>query len=246
MNESVAAETWLAAWEAASALPPGLREAALLQPACAPSRREDLARLPLGRRDALLLDLRAALFGPVMACTADCPACGETCEWSAPVAALRQAEEADAPDVHEWSADGWRVRFRLPDGSDLAVLHGRVRDDGAAARRLLERCVLEAARDGAALAARELPDALLEPLSVAMALADPQAATSVALGCPACGHAWEADLDVAAFLWTELDAWARRTLDDVHQLASRYGWTEPEVLALSPTRRAFYLALGGA
>jgi hypothetical protein len=32
-------------------------------------------------------------------------------------------------------------------------------------------------------------------------------------------------------------------LGDVHELARAYGWSEPEVLALSPWRRAAYLAL---
>ena len=42
------------------------------------------------------------------------------------------------------------------------------------------------------------------------------------------------------------DAWAQRALSDVHLLATRYGWSEREVLALTPARRARYLAMVSA
>ena len=45
--------------------------------------------------------------------------------------------------------------------------------------------------------------------------------------------------------WLEIDAWARRTLRDVHALASAYAWSERDVLALSPTRRTLYRELCG-
>ena len=36
-----------------------------------------------------------------------------------------------------------------------------------------------------------------------------------------------------------------RVLDEIHLLARAYHWTESEVLAVSPQRRAFYLASAG-
>src|SRR5689334_8285752 len=88
----LSAAVWLDVWEAAAALAPGLREAHLLGPACR-ADAATLARTPLGVRDRLLLDLRRALFGPWMECTAYCPHCGERCEWRCSVDALR----ADLP-----------------------------------------------------------------------------------------------------------------------------------------------------
>jgi hypothetical protein len=44
-------------------------------------------------------------------------------------------------------------------------------------------------------------------------------------------------------VWAEVDVRARRLLADVATLARTYGWTEPEVLALSEARRAAYLRL---
>ena len=76
-----------------------------------------------------------------------------------------------------------------------------------------------------------------------MAEADPHAGIELALSCPGCGHHWLAPFDIAQFVWSEVDAWARRTLYDVHVLAGAYGWRESDVLALSPRRRQLYLEM---
>ena len=76
-----------------------------------------------------------------------------------------------------------------------------------------------------------------------LADADPQTDVRFALACPACGFDWSAPFDVVAFLWAEIDVWANRLLGDVHVLASAYGWSEPDVLAVSPARRRSYLQM---
>jgi hypothetical protein len=67
----------------------------------------------------------------------------------------------------------------------------------------------------------------------------------VAISCDACGESWTRVLDVDDYLWCELDAWAARTLQDIHLLATAYGWSEAQVLAVSPRRRRRYLELAG-
>ena len=107
--------------------------------------------------------------------------------------------------------------------------------------KLLERCLLEIEhlKHETVLQDGELKTAITQ----AMLQADPQALIELQLNCPNCGHTWTALFDIANFLWRELDAWARRTLRDVHKLASAYGWSETQILALSPTRRRLYLEL---
>lgn len=242
--ETVSAQVWLDVWEAAARLPPGLREAELLRPACAGQSAEELARLPLGQRDGLLLELRRALFGDHMQCLTACPACNERCEWTCTAESLqvRSAEARISPD-HEWSDGSWTVRFRPPSGRDLAALRGSP-DEAAAARRLLELCVLAATHDGEPVAADALPDGVADDIARAVGQADPQTALSLSLACPACRHEWEPDFDIGAFLWAEFNAWAQRTLADVHRLATQYRWSERDILSLSPARRALYLAMG--
>jgi hypothetical protein len=101
--------------------------------------------------------------------------------------------------------------------------------------------VLEAQRGGDGLAPQALPAALLDDIGRAMSIADPQADTELALTCPACAHAWSEPFDIARYLMDSLEHWAETCLDQVHILARAYGWSEAQILALSPTRRARYI-----
>ena len=53
-------------------------------------------------------------------------------------------------------------------------------------------------------------------------------------------------LDAGQLLWEEIEARALVLLREVHHLASAYGWSEAQILALTPARRASYLAMAGA
>ncbi|MGP3950458.1 T4 family baseplate hub assembly chaperone [Streptomyces sp. 7N604] len=120
----------------------------------------------------------------------------------------------------------------------------------AARQALLARCTLSAVRAGEPVPADRLselpallPEAVQLRLAEAAGRADPAAELTLNVACPECGEATPAELDIASYLWTELDAWARDLLLDVHLLATAYGWSEPEILALSPLRRRYYLEL---
>ena len=75
----------------------------------------------------------------------------------------------------------------------------------------------------------------------AMSELDPEAETRFDLVCAACGHLWSALFDITAFFWTEIQALAQRLLHDVTTLARLYGWREADILAMSNTRRTYYL-----
>ena len=139
--------------------------------------------------------------------------------------------------------DDCAVRFRLPLVGDLANLSAFTTD--AARNELLAACFLDGQRAGITLAFEEVSEAVRAAVEEEMARQDPYAHTELALDCPACGQAWNQPFDAASFLGMELEAWARRTLYEVHVLASAYGWTESEILQLSPARRQLYLSLFG-
>ena len=65
----------------------------------------------------------------------------------------------------------------------------------------------------------------------------------LALSCPSCRHQWQATFDIVSFFWSEINAWAHRSLQEVHTLALAYGWREADILAMSPWRRQFYLKM---
>jgi hypothetical protein len=196
----------------------------------------DLARLSIGQRDGRLLTLREWTFGTTLAAVCPCPACGERLELTFRTDEVWVAAGTPQEDL-SLSAEEGEVRFRLPDSADLAAVAGDP-DRETARRHLLERCLLGSRPD-------DWSEDVLAGVARRMAEADPQADVRLALTCPACGHAWEALFDVAAFLWAEVDAWARRLLREVHTLASAYGWSEADILALSPRRRQFYLDMVG-
>jgi hypothetical protein len=128
--------------------------------------------------------------------------------------------------------------FRLPTSRDLALI-ARENDSHDAVARLLEACRLD---DDGELG---LTGDEVDELGERFALADPLAETRLTLSCPECGAEWEETLDLTAFAWAEVESRAKRLLFEVHQLASAYGWSETDVLAVSEPRRAFYLEAAG-
>lgn len=228
----------LTLWEWGLDQPPPARALLLLGAAEGSLSPDALPALSVGRRDAALLDLRAALFGPRLDAVADCPACGRRLEFEAPVAALRV--EPGPGGERELDAGGYRLRLRPPTSADLLALAAAAPDDGAA--WLLARCV-GAERDGMAVPVADLPPEARDAAAVALAEADPAADLRFELVCPACEYGWVAPFDVAGYLWAEVDRWALRTLRDVHYLALAYGWREGDALALSPLRRRLYLEM---
>ncbi|HYB65630.1 MAG TPA: hypothetical protein VEC59_10265 [Steroidobacteraceae bacterium] len=242
--DTLTARDWLVCWERGSAGDASLRPLRLLEAALPSSSADELAGLPLGERDALLLELRQALFGAALPCFTNCPACDAPLEFDAATTQLRAAPTGEGVPLEVESA-GHRVRFRRINTLDQQAL-GRCDSADAACRLLLERCILEAARDGEPCAVETLPAEVIEALEEAMSRADPRAVSTLALSCPACAHAWQADLDIARYLWSELDHWARRRLREVHELARAYGWSEAEILAMTAFRRRQYLELAAA
>jgi len=118
---------------------------------------------------------------------------------------------------------------------------------GAQAGRLIlsARSVIEASHDGDPVPAAALPNDVVTAIAGCLGELDPQAEVLLDMVCPDCGTQWQALFDIAGFLWTELDAWARRTLIEVHRLAWTYGWREADILALGAQRRHRYLQMIG-
>jgi len=237
---TLASGALLATWEAGLTAG-GVSRALLLHAAARPAAgTAELLAVPVGERDADLYALRGALFGDRMSVRVTCRECAEEMEFDL---AARQIAATEGARCDEFTVehDEWTVRFRLPTTGDLAAAEAAPADRAAAV--LVERCVLAAERAGEAVEAGELPEHVRQQVARAAAEADPRADITLKVACPACGHQAAAELDITSYLWAELDAWARGTLLDVHRLATAYGWSEPEILALSPLRRRYYLEL---
>lgn len=242
MGAELDGDALLTLWERALAQPLAARGDALLQSAAndaAPART-------LGERNARLANLHARLFGRELDLLSHCPACGTVAQFSGDCDVLAGEGRGDAITIsHHLAADGYSIEFRLPDGVDVLAASAHDAED-AFARHLLERCVLTCTCDGLPCAPRDLPLAVLDTLSQRMEALDPAASVSFALACPQCTTHWDARLDLGQLVWQKLQAAAERLLLDIDTLARTYGWTESEVIGLSPTRRAAYIQMAAS
>lgn len=239
MRAPAAAEL-LNAWEDGLGCSMADRALLLLKAASPEMSKDRLAELTIGRRDAALLELRQALWGPTMDALATCPVCRERLEWTVDAREIL-ADSAEAPsgEISLRLAE-FSMTFRLPTTADLVALEGH--DDPEAARLfLLDRCLTSAQRGEAAVGSDALPAEVVDGIAKRMADADPMADIQWMLRCPSCEHRWRAAFDIVSFLLMEIEAWAARILSEVHVLARAYGWRETDILNLSSMRRQFYL-----
>ena len=234
----------LAAWETALRRERPLRGPALLALAEPGSDERAVAALPLGESARRQLDLYSQWFGPRLACTCHCPACGDAVEADCDATALGMgAMPLPQPPMRlSLEEQGFRIRFRLPSALDL-IAASRAVDAAGAQRVLLGSCVLEAWRDGQSCPGTDLPEGVIRALAAAMEAADPLADIQLALRCPTCGADWTAALEPEQFLMAAVENAARAVMRDVDILARAYGWTEAETLALGRFRRRAYIEL---
>lgn len=188
--------------------------------------------LPVGRRDRALIDLRARLFGRDMHCATFCSDCGARIELAFDLASLPTALVREQT---LFRSAGVELGLRPPTTHDLLDVIALPPAERAAA--LVRRCASGPIPD-------PLPQALIEAASAALAEADPDADIELATACPDCGTAHALTFDIATCVWDDLVRAARRLLREVHHLATAYGWSEAEILAVPRRRRLEYLLAG--
>lgn len=161
------------------------------------------------------------------------PGCGEAYAFDLPLAQIAGLAPRETAITVRLD-DGRQARLRHPTGQDLQRWRAaRPATREQAVRLMLDDLVL----DGAALPEDEAD------LAQAVADSDPLVGFSVHAPCPACGTAQDVAVDLEGLVLARLAARQQALLHEVHQLASHYGWTEAQVLAVPPARRAAYRAL---
>lgn len=214
---------------------PGLVTALLAQ--CGERRDEAFWwAQPVGARTAALLRLVALTEQrDEVSLSARCvaPACRESFEFELPLRALPGGAAGAGPLRVQLDAE--RVlTMRRPTGDDLRRWRdAQPRSRDQAVRLMLDSLVLEGdvgPDDQAAV-------------STSIAAMDPLVDFTVSCHCPACGMATEVAIDLETLALASLVRRQRALLQEVHCLASHYGWTEADVLAVPAPRRARYLAL---
>lgn len=184
--------------------------------------------------DAALLGVRRAVLGERVVATVRCsaPACGAPSDVELMVsdylaAHAREQPPGTTPTAESgWFAlDGEAVRFRLPTAADLRAIYGCANGEDA----LAARCVQPA---GAAADPR---------VGAAMEALGPSLARELLGACAECGAELRVGFDPMRFVLNELRERATPIYDEVHLLASRYGWSEDAILSLPRQRRVRYV-----
>jgi hypothetical protein len=234
----------LNAWDDSAAQAPLERALELLAVAFPEASADSLAALSIGQRDARLLMLRQALWGPHMPAVVACPACRDQLELSLDSRNMLADSRLEQPGEMSLDISGYSLTFRLPTSFDLMAGPNEA-DSEAARTMLLQRCLLSAHQQGNLIDSNLLPEEVIQGVVQSMSEADPLADIQLRLACPSCQHTWRSAFDIVSFLWTEIEAWAKRILRDIHTLAAAYGWCERDILSLSPMRRQRYLEMVG-
>ncbi|NHZ80789.1 hypothetical protein F2P44_16130 [Massilia sp. CCM 8695] len=191
---------------------------------------------PVGARSAALLRLLIETEGTrQLDLSARCshPPCAAAFEFELSLQALA-ACGGDGGPLHIVFDDARCVSLRRPTGADLRDWRGKpaaTRDE--ALGMMLATLLL----DGEVRLQDEAR------LSAAIAELDPLIDFTVDCACPVCATPNQVALDLEALALSRLAARQRLLLREVHELASHYGWTEQEALAVPAPRRAQYLAL---
>jgi hypothetical protein len=240
--ESSRSERVLRAWEAGVTVGPFDRVRALLREFSPHIDDIQLSSMTLGERDRELFRIRSALFGDRLAASVRCN-CGERLEiaFDARVV-INGAEREPQRQISVSAPEGVQIVARLPRVADLE-LAACAGDAASAQKVILGRCIESLCRADTPIGLDELPPSAIEALGLQLEQADPDSSVVLDAFCPSCGSSAEHALDIASFLWSELEVEALHLLHDVHRLARAYGWREADILTMSPLRRRAYMEM---
>lgn len=229
------------AWELGHGRSCSFRALLLLALVYPEKTRQELAEVSLGQRNARLFAFREELFGPDMQALVKCPRCQASIEFSVSTREICTARpELAVVRTAPWLQEEFELEVRPPNSTDLDSERDQPR---LVSLDLAQRCIREARRAGQPVPVETVPATVLAELSENLVSFDPHLETRLNLDCPDCEENWSSSFDIVSFVWAEIEALAKRLCGEVHTLASAYGWREPDILAMSPARRAFYLEL---
>lgn len=205
--------------------------------ACAcPDRDADFYwDLPISARTAGLLGLIALDGADAVDVGFHCQECSAPLEISLDVEELLDRERSALDRLTLVGENGAVTELRRPTGRDQAVWAAAAFADDRAWRQAAASRIC----DGTAV----LDDERLGRIEQALDEADPLLRADVETTCPDCGAISRHDVDLVACALERLRRAQQAAIETVHQMASRYHWSEADILAMPPWRRERYLSL---
>lgn len=236
MNRLSASEL-LNLWERSYGQPPWQRAISFVLSGSPQFIDLDVMSFPIGFRDRHVARLRADHFGNRVLSSAECPQCRAPVEFEVHLDQCFKLTESRYQPVATDALTGSGFGLRPLTTEDIISQFVST----TAPENLVRRCLIDPSKATVALTAAEI-----DRLALSLEELDPESRIEFALSCPECQHSWSSLFDIVSVFWFELNTWARRVMQEVHVLASRYGWSEAEILQLTAWRRAVYLGLTGA
>lgn len=203
--------------------------------------RSILLRMPVGMRIEALLALASLTDNAALSWQTRCQTCGQEIEFDLSleeIAAL--GEERRALATCETEIGGRRVTLRRPTGADQ--IEWATSSEGERPGAMLRSIVTAPSLD-ALLANGASLEALETAVDAAMDTFDPLVGFHLHVTCPDCGSAADVSPDLAALALDRLSRAQQMLISEVHLLASRYHWSEKDVLELPHWRRERYIEL---
>jgi hypothetical protein len=184
-------------------------------------------RLILSDRHALVRSLMIGRGHRELTATADCPACMRRQEMMLDLSPIELPRVPDSASAVLSRDDGEsKCYLRFPCAVDLEQAHD---EDG-----LLSRCLdCEPAMASPWLAEAEKMLSRYDPLGYVEIVGE----------CPDCRGELRAEFDLVASWLSRLGNDCGMLIEEIHLLASRYHWTEKEILSIPVSRRQTYLDL---
>jgi hypothetical protein len=196
---------------------------------------DEAGNLTAWERDRLLAVLYTRIYGPRIDTTIHC----QSCESLFDVDFILQTLMDDlAPEeIFRDGEDGFfisqhGVHFRLPTGDDECAVFGLPPEQAVV--ELLQRCLADSAPLDADTAAE---------VQKAMQALSPVVNVDLDAKCPECGQAQVVQFDLQRYLLTALMNDRRQLVQEIHLLASAYGWSLSEILNLTRSQRRAFVAL---
>ncbi len=186
------------------------------------SEGPELSDLSVSQIDRALAAVYHMLYGTRADCRAVCADCGEAYEFALDLSEIIAAQDAERPGPPDREG-----AWALPDGRRLRA--PRPADLAGGPEVLVARVMLEGD-----------PQADPEAVGAFLERAAPVLTLDLDTACPHCGAAVPVRFDIAAYLTRRLAGERPFLIRETHLIASRYGWSHGEIMALTrEDRRAF-------
>jgi hypothetical protein len=196
---------------------------------------------PLTEIDRALLELHLERHGDRLGAFVICPECEERLELALSISALLASFRSSARPPQRLSTGAWELELRRPTLADLRRA-AAAPEQARGAEELGRACVVSARRGGRTVRVDRLPRRVITAVEDRLTELDP-AGEPVELTCPSCTLQWSESLEITELVVNELESDARSLLAEVHALASAYGWSESEIVALPASRRREYVSM---